>query len=33
VSQALDLPSNKKYNVKITVGGFEILFEPQAQKE
>jgi hypothetical protein len=33
VGQAIGLPSDKNYNVKITVGGFEMLFEPFKQKE
>ena len=33
VGQAIGLPTSNKYNIKITVGGFEMLFEPFAQKE
>ena len=33
VGQAIALPTAKKYKVKITVGGFEMLFDPFTQKE
>ena len=28
IGQAVALPSDKKYNVKVTVGGYELIFEP-----
>ena len=32
IGQAVALPSVDKYNIKVTVGGHEILFEPLPQK-
>jgi len=32
VGQAVALPSDKKYDIKITVGGYEMLFKPFDQR-
>ena len=32
VGQAVALPSDKKYNIKLTIGGYEMVFEPFDQR-